>query len=663
MAKLRKRLILTPLAMLLGAAFATPAQALGLGNIEVHSRIGEPLMATVTLSMQAEEIVGAQCFKVVPPAQINEDIPWLPRARVALDGKQLIIRGSGRINDPVVALALRVGCNYDVTREYALLLQPPEPGVVVATEEGAAADTPVAAPPKRPARAVVTRRPSAAPGDGGASAALSGDAGTPLADAQKPAKSPAAGAADRIVVHGGAETPRARASNLNAREQALAERERRLTAALDDQVAAQLEIADKIGKLERVLVEMQDRAQRLDVEIAARQAVLKEMLGNEQRNLQEAAQARSTWGMWALAGTPAVAMLGFLGWRSVRRRGERELPPAGLSMPPEADRDEPETERPVPQAKKRPLPEQAAPAAAAARPDSFYDRLDSSESTIRMQAPLAPPQGAYADRTPAAPAPAAPAPAAFAPPPDDDIPFTIGPVGRSRAATTVRQPPVKPAVDWESHTHVIDDTPRAHDVLDIDIDTPQHDRSDVEFVIESMNSDPHARLDIQLDEEVTAANDENDSVLELAEIMLSFGRTKGAAEVLAEYVYKNPKRDVRPWIKLLEVYQRASMQKEYEELGPLLQRAFNVHIPSWFEYLLEVDDASIEDYPHIMRTLTACWGTPEADAYLRRLLGENRGGTRRGFPVAVVADILLLIDVLALELADTNPDQDLSLAA
>jgi hypothetical protein len=40
--------------------------------------------------------------------------------------------------------------------------------------------------------------------------------------------------------------------------------------------------------------------------------------------------------------------------------------------------------------------------------------------------------------------------------------------------------------------------------------------------------------------------DEQDSALELAEIMMSFGRTQGAAETLADYIRNNPARPSSP---------------------------------------------------------------------------------------------------------------------
>jgi len=54
--------------------------------------------------------------------------------------------------------------------------------------------------------------------------------------------------------------------------------------------------------------------------------------------------------------------------------------------------------------------------------------------------------------------------------------------------------------------------------------------------------------------------------LELAEIMLSFGRVSGAAKTLEEYLAALPQESVRPWIRLLQIYQRNGMRDEFEAL-------------------------------------------------------------------------------------------------
>ena len=70
-------------------------------------------------------------------------------------------------------------------------------------------------------------------------------------------------------------------------------------------------------------------------------------------------------------------------------------------------------------------------------------------------------------------------------------------------------------------------------------------------------------------------------VLELAEIMLSFGRVQGAAETLSEYIEANPREALQPWIKLLDIYRQGDMPDEFAAMAERLNQHFNVEIQRW----------------------------------------------------------------------------------
>lgn len=161
---------------------------------------------------------------------------------------------------------------------------------------------------------------------------------------------------------------------------------------------------------------------------------------------------------------------------------------------------------------------------------------------------------------------------------------------------------------------------------------------------------------------------EANPVLELAEIMLSFGRVDGAAQALREFVESNPTEALQPWIKLMEVYRMAGMREQFEEVARNLNRNFNVEVQSWeqanaqghsgidLDLNLEATSApvasngsrmqSLEDIPRIRDYLVKTWGTQDCMSYLQQLLRDNRDGKRLGFPLPVVEEILLLVDVL-----------------
>ena len=154
-------------------------------------------------------------------------------------------------------------------------------------------------------------------------------------------------------------------------------------------------------------------------------------------------------------------------------------------------------------------------------------------------------------------------------------------------------------------------------------------------------------------------------VMELAEIMLSFGRVKGAAQALQEYIDQSPKEALQPWIRLLEVYRMANMREDFERIATSLNQHFNVEVIPWLgdQSRLAVEgidfaDAgegadtaqnhraeSLEELPHIREALELSWTKPDCGEYLQRLLRDNRGGKRSGFSLAVVQEILFLAEL------------------
>lgn len=142
--------------------------------------------------------------------------------------------------------------------------------------------------------------------------------------------------------------------------------------------------------------------------------------------------------------------------------------------------------------------------------------------------------------------------------------------------------------------------------------------------------------------------DTADHVLELAEVMLAFGRSNQAIETLSQYIETHPNQAVDPWIKLLDLYHQSNLRSEFEALAADLHKRFNVVIAEWSDYgaALGAAPLTLESLPHIMERLTSCWGTQACLDYLEKLLADNRGGQRLGFSLPFVRDILMLRDIL-----------------
>jgi hypothetical protein len=161
---------------------------------------------------------------------------------------------------------------------------------------------------------------------------------------------------------------------------------------------------------------------------------------------------------------------------------------------------------------------------------------------------------------------------------------------------------------------------------------------------------------------------EANPVMELAEIMISFGRVKGAAQALQEYVDSNPQESLKAWIRLLEVYRMAGMRKEFEKVARDLNMNFNVGVQRWeptvepeseglVDVILDTEPVArgnrlaggkvegIEGMPAITEQVLRRWNDGSVIEYMNQLLRDNRGGTRLGFSEPVISDILFLLEL------------------
>jgi hypothetical protein len=150
-------------------------------------------------------------------------------------------------------------------------------------------------------------------------------------------------------------------------------------------------------------------------------------------------------------------------------------------------------------------------------------------------------------------------------------------------------------------------------------------------------------------------------MMDLTDVMLSFGETQRALKALHEFVHEHPDDAIAPWLRLLELLRKHDKREEFQALAIKLHQVFNVATPLWEEpktaaaYGSAAPEpaSSLEDYTHIRQHLVEHWGKPECGKYLDVLMRDNRAGQRRGFPVQIVEELILLRDILGLRLANS----------
>ena len=178
---------------------------------------------------------------------------------------------------------------------------------------------------------------------------------------------------------------------------------------------------------------------------------------------------------------------------------------------------------------------------------------------------------------------------------------------------------------------------------------------------------PLKQLDIEVDE-----SGDYTTTLELADIMVAFGRIKGATQTLEEYLEHSPRAALAPWLKLLELYRSNDMREEFDMHSEKLRSHFNIAPLNWdeaatcFKDTLAPDtetDSSIDallqklpaisDLPRIADGIRESWGTPEGFSFIKTLLNDTRDGTRTGFPMQMARELLFLKKVLKIQLEQT----------
>jgi hypothetical protein len=154
---------LKPVCLLLSLCYAGSTPALGLGELNLRSSLGQPLHATVTLLGTSADTT-ADCFSLDAS---EHGIAPPPRAQLSLqrtgDQTLLHIRTLQPVNEPIAQFVLVSDCETRLQRDYTVLLDPPAlvtPAPISPAVPDAAPPvaTPVAAPAPRASQPPPPRR-------------------------------------------------------------------------------------------------------------------------------------------------------------------------------------------------------------------------------------------------------------------------------------------------------------------------------------------------------------------------------------------------------------------------------------------------------------------------------------------------------------------------
>ncbi|BAL23108.1 FimV family protein [Azoarcus sp. KH32C] len=552
---------------------SSETKAIALGEPAVVSEVGRPLH--VELPLLGGDLSNAgECLRLVSEKG-SDGLPWVKNGRlsIATRGKttHLVITHPDAVFEPVLRLAIEDTCDAHLRRDYTLLLSFPtaeavhEPLGVAAVSEQSRSEPPLAKPAHRQ-----TARDSAGAASEGrpprrSTARQTASPAQETPQASEHDKPPPGRDQDRLVLGGGVGEPGggelrlsrqldslSRLGKITDQERDELRREQAVVMEIDRTIVAQLELNDRIRRLEEIQANMAALERKAES--------LPAVPAPAAPPLAEKTVARASSWIVPTAGFIALSTALAAGLLWLRRRNS--TPASGVET-----EDEAAIEPYI-----APLPKRTAAAA--------------------HEAPELPSQFTA---------------------PDIDL------------NEEMPRPAERAPLGWET----VASAPESAEPL----------------------------APVQPIETFDETAEEHESAIELAEIMMGFGRIQGAAETLAEFIASNPKRAVTPWLKLLEVYRAADLRQEFDALAQQLNKTFNVKAVTWdtFEEAKQ-SRHSMEQMGHISSKVQRIWGTEECQAYLEKLLRDNRDGKREGFPLSVIDEILMLASVLEDQLGPYRPE-------
>jgi len=592
----KRQFYLAPWIASVTASVATLASAAGFDGGGTAAVLGQPLAFVTQVRLDPGESLEPACVaaevmagdRVLPASQVRTSIESQTDG-----GARIRVATSLAMDEPVISVALSVGCQVRLTRNYIVLADPPETAPVAAS--------PVATAPAfaaKPADADAQWRAPSAPTPAQTTEAAPREVAAALVAAPLPTPAPARAAAPpaspRAVVRPQRQAPRrvqtgAPAPRIRA---PTAEAPRRGVVA-DPPASLRLDFVEPVPSADAAAVELAleavaqaasaARAQAAAASAAAaRMAALErnvERLGAEaQASRDEAAQARAQLedagsGRWLLPLTVLVALLAgltaWLAWRLSNLQRDRQQVWQDAVMSPPV----------LPVAADNP------PSRQATSPIPFV--------TSEIQLPAS--SMAAARRHAASSWPS---------------------IAAGQAGATAADPAA----------------------VVVATDMPAVQRTEV--LAAGPRVDDSAPRDVSIEELI--------DLEQQAEFFVVLGQDEAAVELLMQHLRDTGGGSPLPYLKLLEIHHRSGDRAAYERMRLRFNQRFNAYAPEWGVDLQA--GRSLEDYAGILPRLQQVWARPlDAMAELEALLFRKSRGEL--FELPAYREVLFLY-ALARDLLD-----------
>ena len=154
--------VLLPLVAISGSLAVTPAAALELGELTVHSSLGQPLRASIAYALAPNEMLSNTCV-AVGGGRSTGGLPGIGKSAVGITDSAIFISGETIVREPMLGTRVTINCPYtpNLSREYMLFIDPATVAPVIAAPVAA----PVVADTVQPAAQTTPRRARTTPVD------------------------------------------------------------------------------------------------------------------------------------------------------------------------------------------------------------------------------------------------------------------------------------------------------------------------------------------------------------------------------------------------------------------------------------------------------------------------------------------------------------------
>ena len=149
-----KKLILPAIFAVSGGLSALPVGALELGEISIHSTLGQPLSASIAIALAPTEQLSDTCVSLQRTTS-SSGMPVVSDARISIANGVISLTGKSAIREPMLTMRVNIRCPYtpNLSREYMLFVDPPGSLAIVNTESTVTATVVQSSQPQTPAAA------------------------------------------------------------------------------------------------------------------------------------------------------------------------------------------------------------------------------------------------------------------------------------------------------------------------------------------------------------------------------------------------------------------------------------------------------------------------------------------------------------------------------